>query len=237
MILIGGPEIATGETENDHWKLSTWSGRLRAYLDMFFVDHGFVRYAYLNFHAVAPGVCRSAQPAPHHFRRFRQAGIRTIVNLRGGHGIAARALELEACERQGMAIVDLRLRSREAPDIATIERVEKLFDTVEYPILAHCKSGADRAGLFGALTVLIRGGGSAEAAREQLSLRYGHVRQGPTGILDAFIDAYAEAEASAEGRLNFMDWVRNDYDPAKLARDFKPDGWASWLIDKVLKRE
>lgn len=226
-----------GEAAPDVWPVTTTGQRLRAYLDMFFVDHGFFRYAYLNFHRVMKGVYRSAQPAPHHFRRFRRAGVKTVVNLRGGREIGAYALEREACERAGMAFEELRLRSREAPDRETIEEAARLLERVEYPILIHCKSGADRAGLMSALTVILRGGASAEEAKRQLSLKYGHVRQGPTGVLDAFLDAYAEAERKAGGRRDFLDWVRSDYDRMKVAQTFKASGWARWLVDKALRRE
>ncbi len=233
----GGPANDPSEDIEDPWRLSTVSGRLKAYLDMIFVDHGFFRYAYLNFHKVAPGVYRSAQPAPEHFRRFRRAGVKTVVNLRGGRDVPVYALEREACERAGMAFVELRLRSREAPDVETIERVAAMFENVEYPILFHCKSGADRAGIMSALTVLLREGGTVEEASRQLSLYYGHVRQGPTGILDAFLDAFAEAEKQAGKRLDFLSWVRNDYDRNKVTVAFCDSGWARWLIDKVLRRE
>ncbi len=136
-----------------------------------------------------------------------------------------------------MAFVELRLRSREAPDVETIERVAAMFENVEYPILFHCKSGADRAGIMSALTVLLREGGTVEEASRQLSLYYGHVRQGPTGILDAFLDAFAEAEKQAGKRLDFLDWVRNDYDRYEVTVAFCASGWARWLIDKVLRRE
>lgn len=232
-----GPGMQQTERDSDPWKLSTFGGRVRAYLDMIFVDHGFFRYVYLNFHQVAPGVFRSAQPAPHHVRRFRRAGVKTVVNLRGGRDIAAYALEREACIREGIAFEELRLRSREAPDVDTIEQVAALLERVEYPILVHCKSGADRAGLMSALTVILREGGSAREARRQLSPWYGHVRQGPTGVLDAFIDSYAEAEKAAGGKRDFLDWARSDYDRAAVTQTFRASGWARWLIDKVLKRE
>jgi hypothetical protein len=58
-------------------------GRPASYLDMLFVDHGIFRMIYANCHRVSDKAWRSAQPAPHHIRRFARAGIRTVVNLRG----------------------------------------------------------------------------------------------------------------------------------------------------------
>ena len=56
----------------------------------------------------------------------------------------------------------------------------------------------------------------AEAA-EQLSFRYLHVKQAKTGLLDAFLVAYAPYEAEGMG---FFDWVDNVYDPEQLQAEF-----------------
>lgn len=101
------------------------------------------------------------------------------------------------------------------------------------PAMVHCKSGADRAGLAAGLYLLLRGASAAEALG-QLSWRFGHVRRSRTGILDAFFLRYAR---EAEGRKPFLDWVREDYDPEALKRDFHADGVASFLNDRVLRRE
>ena len=52
---------------------------------------------------------------------------------------------------------------------------------LEYPVLVHCKSGADRAGLFAALFLILREGATVAEAREELSPRYGHFRHAKTG--------------------------------------------------------
>ena len=93
------------------------------------------------------------------------------------------------------------------------------------PGLLHCKSGADRAGLAAGLFVLFQGG-TARDALDQLSLRFGHIRQAKTGILDAFFLRY---QRESEGRKPFLDWVRDDYDEAALRRDFHANGLASFI--------
>ena len=95
------------------------------------------------------------------------------------------------------------------------------------------KSGADRAGLAAGLFVLFEGGSARDALR-QLSLRFGHIRQARTGILDAFFHRYAR---DAEGRKPFHVWVREDYDEAALRRDFHANGLASFINDWVLVHE
>ncbi len=101
------------------------------------------------------------------------------------------------------------------------------------PALVHCKSGADRAGLAAGLFVLLQGGTTKEALR-QLSLRFGHIKQSKTGILDAFFLTYAR---EAEGRKDFLDWVREDYDENALRAAFKAGKLAGFVNDRVLRRE
>ena len=108
-----------------------------------------------------------------------------------------------------------------------------IFRDMRAPALMHCKSGADRAGLAAGLFVLFQGG-TAREALQQLSLRFGHIRQARTGILDAFFHHYAR---EAEGKKPFLDWVREDYDEAALRRDFHANGLASFINDWVLVHE
>ena len=220
--------------------LDTPGGRLRAWLSMIFVDHGFFRYAYLNLHWIDRRALRSAQPAPHQFRRLARDGLRTVVNLRGGREFGSYALERAACDRYGLAYEEIRLRSREAPDLRTIEGVAALLERIEYPALFHCKSGADRSGLMAALYLVLLAGQSGEQAKRALSLRFGHFRQGRTGVLDAFMDAFdaAEREAAARGeRLDFLEWASTHYDAGALNKAFRSKAWADWLIDGLLRRE
>lgn len=221
-----------------------WRNRAAAWTSMIFVDHGFFRLVYLNDHEVGAEGRRSAQPAPHHIRRFARDGVRTVVSLRGGREFGSYPLEKEACAAAGIAFEELTLRSREAPSRETIEDVAALLDRIAYPAVFHCKSGADRAGLMSALYLLLREGATAVEAKRQLSLRYGHVRQAKTGILDAFVEAFEDAEAAAAARgdrIGFLEWVRSDYDREAVVAAFKArgwsDGWAAYLVDRVLKRE
>ncbi len=213
----------------------TLGQRLRAWGDMLIRDHGIFRLLYLNEHSITPEFRRSAQPAPHDIRRLAREGVRTIVNLRGGRELGAWPLQREACEKNGIALREITLRSRAAPEREVLLALPQFFAEIAYPVLAHCKSGADRAGLFAALYLLVRKGASVAEARRQLSLRFGHVQLARTGVLDAFLSAY-EHEGERKG-LAFMDWVRDVYDPARVEAAFQENFWASLLVDRVLKRE
>ncbi|MGL5446688.1 MAG: fused DSP-PTPase phosphatase/NAD kinase-like protein [Rhabdaerophilum sp.] len=209
--------------------------RLRAWMDLLVVDHGVLRLFHLNKHRVGENVWRSAQPSPRDIAQLKQQGLKTIVNLRGGRSHGAWQLEKDAAERLGITVVDLVLRSREAPDRDTLLNLPTFFASLEYPALAHCKSGADRAGLFAALYLLVVEGAKAEHALRELTLLKGHFRYAQTGILDAFVETYRD-EGEKQGKA-FLDWVREDYDPARLAASFRPKSVSSLLADRILRRE
>jgi protein tyrosine phosphatase (PTP) superfamily phosphohydrolase (DUF442 family) len=205
------------------------------YAEMLFIDYGVVRLAYNNRHRVSKDVWRSAQPAPHHVRRLADRGIKTIVNLRGEQTFGTRWLEQQACARHGVKLVELALRSRAAPTRAQFKAMRDLLTSVEYPILVHCKSGADRAGLMSLMVRHVHDGVPISEARDQLSLRYGHFRNAETGVIDAVFDRYLE-DAAKTG-IEFWTWVDEVYDPDQINRSFKSRGWANRLVNDLLNRE
>ena len=205
------------------------------YLDMLFVDHGIFRVVYVNQHQLSPAVWRSAQPAPHHIRRLAGEGIRTVVNLRGERLCGSFWLEQQACARHGIALVNFSVRSRAAPSHKELRGARELFERIEYPMLMHCKSGADRAGLMSVLYRHFKEGIPIAQAKRELSLRYGHIRQADTGILDYFFERYLTDAAACP--IEFGEWIETVYDPAELHRTFHASRWANRLVDGVLRRE
>lgn len=209
--------------------------QLRAWANMLFVDHGLFRLIYANRARVTDELWRSAQPSPGQIARLGREGVRTVVNLRGGREHGSWPLERDACRRHGLALVDFVLRSREAPSRESLHEAARLFGALNYPVLVHCKSGADRAGLFAALYLILRRGLAVAEARGQLSLRFGHFRHAKTGILDAFLDSY-ERDGEAKG-IGLLDWVDTAYDREALMRDFRPRLWSTLLADRLVRRE
>jgi protein tyrosine phosphatase (PTP) superfamily phosphohydrolase (DUF442 family) len=209
--------------------------RALCYTEMLFVDYGIARLAYNNRHRISNDVWRSAQPAPHHVGWLARHGIKTIVNLRGEQSFGTRWLEEQACARHGIALVDLALKSRAPPTQAQLLAIRALLRNVEYPILVHCKSGADRAGIMSVIVRHEHDGVPIEEAKKQLSLRYGHIRSADTGVLDAVFQRYLEDKAATG--IEFWDWVETSYDPDEIRRSFKSRGWANRLIDNLLHRE
>jgi len=216
--------------------LSTAAGRKRAEADLIWADHGFLRTMFSNFHWIEPGVmARANQPSPAHIARYAEMGIRTILNLRGRSNTGYYALEREACQRHGLTLIDARMHSREPPSREQVREAKRLFETIAYPALMHCKSGADRAGAMAVLYKHFKMGRPVSEAVEQLELKYLHVKQGKTGVIDYFFQRYLE-ETRASGKA-FSDWVEQDYDKAATRAAFKSEWWANVLVDRVLRRE
>lgn len=229
--------LSARQARLDKWRreLSSPRDRLWAWLDMIFADHAFFRMVYLNRHELAPGVWRSAQPLPYQIARMARQGLKTVVNLRGGQSYGSLPLEVEACERHGIAFETFILRSRAIPSVEDVEGLITLFDRIEKPVLFHCKSGADRAGMMAALYLALHEGRPVAEARKQLSLRYGHFSKGPTGVLDAFFDAY-EAD-QPDGAMPLRDWVTTRYDQDAITGAFRAGAMQSFLTETVLRRE
>lgn len=198
-------------------------------------DHLFLRYAFRNRHLLAPGVWRSAQPLPHQIRALANEGIRTIVNLRGKTKTATYELEKSTCELCGITLIDLPLKSRAAPSKEVLSQIRRLLHDVEKPVLLHCKSGADRAGFISVLYLHEIERQPITEAMKQLSLKYGHIRQADTGVLDAFFERYLADTAASP--IAFWTWVEEMYDPADLDRSFKGKSWATRIVRNVLRRE
>lgn len=218
-----------------HFDLSDPQGRRRAMHDLMWADHGFLRAPFQNFHWISPEMARSNQPSPKHLARYAAMGIKTILNLRGASPTGYYALEREACSALGLTLVDAPLSSRDTPSKERLRHAAALFETIAYPALMHCKSGADRAGLMAVLYQHLRQGLPMQAAMAQLSGRYLHVRQGKTGMLDFFFETYLEETKSAP--KPFMRWVEDDYDPAAVKARFMAGWWGALLTDKILRRE
>ena len=216
-----------------------WLRRIAAkpacYLDMLFLDHGIFRVLYGNRHRLDAEAWRAAQPAPHQIRAIARLGVRTIVNLRGERLCGSYWLEQAACQRHGIALVNYQVRSRAAPSLEELRGARDLFERIQYPMLMHCKSGADRAGLMSVLYKHLRGGVPMEQAIKQLSLRYGHIRQADTGVLDAFFERYLSDTRARP--MPFFEWVETVYDPDELKRSFQANGLATRIVGSVLRRE
>ncbi|MEN2494468.1 MAG: hypothetical protein TECD_00367 [Hyphomicrobiaceae bacterium hypho_1] len=212
-------------------------GPIFFYLDMLFLDHGIFRIVYFNKHKLSgTNGWRSAQPTPYQLAELARHGIKTVVNLRGERVCGSYFLEKEACTRYGLTLENYQIRSRASPTPAELYGARDLFQRIEYPMLMHCKAGADRVGLMSILFLHIRYSWSIEnALKEHLSLKYGHIRQANTGILDHFFKTYIKYNRHTP--IDFFDWVDTAYDPSEVHKTFYANGFANRLIEDILHRE
>ena len=215
-----------------------WQVRLRPaarYLDMWFVDHGFIRAIYLNLHPVSDKMWRSAQPSPRHIRKLARRGIRTLINLRGARDCGSYWLEEAACKKYGIELVNFPVSSRDTPKVEWLTGAREVFNEIEYPAVLHCKSGADRAALISTLYLFVHEDRLLEEAMEQLSIKYGHIKQAKTGLIDHFFESYEKR--NAESPIEFYEWVATEYDRKAMKEEFMAKGWATLLVVTILRRE
>ena len=216
--------------------LATAGGRVRTYLDYLWNDHAYLRLGFQNAHWISDELVRTNQPWPHQLAAWKARGVKTVVNLRGGFDASFHALEADACRRLGLELVDFTITSREVPSRERVLGAKRLFETIAYPALIHCKSGADRAGIMSVLYMHVRQGKTIREALDQLHLRYLHVRHGKTGVLDYVFQRYL-SEGEPAG-MSFLEWVESPmYDPAGMKADFRAGMLGSLITEKLLRRE
>jgi protein tyrosine/serine phosphatase len=164
-----------------------------------------------NFRVVSPNKCyRSGQMTPDALkRRIQERGIRCVVSLRGTSP-TAQWLEAEelVCEESRCRHVALELRLGSLSPPEDIEALVTQLEEGPYPMLLHCRAGADRAGLASVLYLMVVEHKTLdEALAAQLTWRYGHVRIGKAASIDEFLDLY---RTTAGGR-DIKTWLKDVY--------------------------
>ncbi len=215
--------------------LNNPADRKRARREAIWGDHGFLRSHIRNKHDLGGGMFRENQPNPPRVAVWADEGIKTVINLRGQSPKGFYLLEREACEKHGLKLYNFRMYSRDVHTVYKLRAVRELFETITYPAVLHCKSGADRAGIMSVLYKHFKMGEPIEKAVEQLSLRYGHIKSGKTGMLDFFFSDYLAFNAVQP--IGFMDWVETIYDPVDVKARFKAGRVGSLVTENILGRE
>jgi len=218
-------------------QLSNPWNRFKAHLQAWFVDHEIVRVLFRNFYRLSDNAYRSNQPSPSFVKKLKHRyGVNTIINLRRANDSGAYLLEKEACEKYDVKLEVVSMSSRRLPKIETILAAKQLLETAEYPILVHCKSGADRAGLMSVYYKYFIEKQPLDEAVKQLGMKYGHFRWADTGKLDFFFDTFFEYQKQHPD-TEFLEWVTTIYDRETLDSQFHSAGWANIVVNKILRRE
>lgn len=172
-----------------------------------------------NFHPITPGEAyRSAQldqdELEYDIRKFK---IRSIIDLKGNDG-GEPLYEAEIAISRDMEVrhYDLGISADKTPSSHDIEKLLKLFRNAPRPVLIHCQAGADRSGLAAALWKVVIDGAPKSVAREQLSIRYGHIPFGPTQVLDAFFENWVIPTTAT---IDAAEMTRELYNRSEYAAD------------------
>jgi protein tyrosine/serine phosphatase len=126
-----------------------------------------------RFNRVDERLYRGAQPTEDGFKKLREMGVTTVINLRMEPD-AIRTDEKRIVEGLGMKYVALPVedgnfftRSRTIPD----EAIRTFFKIVDDPeqgqVFVHCHRGADRTGALVAFYRIARQGWAAEKAAKE----------------------------------------------------------------------
>lgn len=165
---------------------------------------------------IPDGVYRAKQPTASQLRRTISAhGIRSVVNLRGRNERDPwYAEETRVSAAAGVGHVDIPLETFDWPPKIEVQQLIATLTSAPRPILLHCESGMDRSGWASAVALLVSGEPLARA-RQQLSMRYGHVCLKECR-LDEFFDLYAGWLAETrtpESAGAFRKWAAGIYAP------------------------
>ena len=145
-------------------------------------------------------------------------------------------LEKQACDDIGITLINHPMSSRSFPDANKIIQAKSILENADYPILIHCKSGADRAGMMSVFYKHFILKQPIKQALSELSMKYGHFRWADTGKLDVFFEDFLQFEQQ-NPNISFTEWVQEHYDKPKLNEEFHAEGWANLVVNKILRRE
>lgn len=131
-----------------------------------------------NFAVVEDGkLYRSAQLTTAELHEvIEKYKIKTVISLRGSPAATSYyENEADTLERLHVNFVPVALRDETYPDENNLKEIFHQFDHGEYPMLIHCRVGADRTGLIAALYQLSYMNKTLAEASQQLSFKHWHV--------------------------------------------------------------
>jgi len=211
--------------------------KIKNYLYAFFVERNYVNILYPNFHRLSENAYRSSQPTMSQLRnRVKRYGIKTVINLRGySANSPLRRMEEEECESLGVKLHYFRLHSRGIPDPEQVRGAKELLESIEYPALFHCESGADRVGIMSSFYQHFIKKVPISELRELKFWPYGHIKYSNTGMIDFYFQSYLEYAKNQD--ISLLEWTENVMDKKELESSFKPYRFFDFLVDKIFRRE
>jgi len=202
-------------------------------LNQFFHEHSITNLIRLNFHKVDNEFFRSAQPSPNQLKKLiKKYNIKTIINLRGPENISILQKEREICKQYNINLIEIKYSSRGIPSYDLVQETNKILNSIEYPVLIHCKSGSDRTGLVATLYLYFIKNIPIKKAIKQLNfIPYGHIKYGKTGLIDFYFKKFIDSKEK-----NLLKWHKK-IDKKILEEEYKSKKFIDFILDKILKRE
>lgn len=160
-------------------------------------------------------VYRAAQPKGNLRRLLADYGVRTVLNLRGGSTKDSwYADEVRTTGELGVDFYDLPMSATKRPTRRELLMLLDVFERCRYPLLIHCKSGADRTGLASGLYLMAARGASVDEAMGEFSIEHGHVPiGGPQRLHEPFREykTWLKDRNLPHNRDRLRAWVEAEY--------------------------
>jgi hypothetical protein len=121
---------------------------------------------------------------------------------------------VETARKSQVALFDLPLSATKRPSRGDLLRLIGTLDHCEYPLLIHCKAGADRTGLATAIYLMMQCNEPPRQALRAFTIYHSHVPLFGTEHLHEPIDEYAnwlDAKGLEHTPERFRAWVKNEY--------------------------
>jgi protein tyrosine/serine phosphatase len=190
-----------------------------------------------NLHKISDQAWRSGQPTPRLLRSWiRRFGIRTVICLRKPDPLdTLLELERKVCAEAGVDLVLLTMFSREIPRAETLSDLYNIYHNAKYPILIHCKAGAERSGLASTLYLHWMEGVPLDRTNQLTLLPHLHFKSGKTGIIDWFLESYLrDCESSP---CSILEWAETRMRRDELQKAYRPAPLGTFITDSILRRE
>ncbi len=127
--------------------------------------------------------------------------IKTVISLRGSPGKTFfYEPQSQTLDKLGVQFHYMGLSDNHYPHQDEINTLLKIFKEGPYPILVHCRVGADRTGMVSGLYKKLIMNQPLEKALEELSIGYYHIR-----ALHPPMNLFVR-------RARDINWVNNEYD-------------------------
>ena len=169
---------------------------------------------------------RSAQPGPGLDPLIRGLKLAAVLNLAGGSlDKSAYANEVRTTSGLGVDFYDFPMSATRRPSRRELLTLIDLFGRCRYPLLIHCKAGADRTGLASAFYLMSRQGFDPDRAMRAFTVDYGHVPFFGPERLHEPVAEYAEwlkNRGLAHTPERLRHWVETEYRSDEPPAPFRP---------------